>query len=330
MKRKLFISSRRQGTVCGAVLGSLVLGLLAAACLLTGCGKLKGPEVGEAAVNSSAQADPEENVLFRLAETMPESHPSAKATKHFAELVEKESLGRIRIMIYYDEELGTPQEIIEQMKFGGIAMARVNSLELSDAIPALRQYLRPEKYTGAGNQIESFRKSEEILRNTCQLEKITPLAWYYPDLRCVYSSNRVIESREDLKGTKVKATECRVMKDIMEELGAEAVGVTGANLYRSLSSGDIQYAESGFCEFICRDYGKYIHYVTVTDYAYFPDVMLVNTESLNSLSPSEKEILKECARETYEYQKKEMLAFKEHWTDELEKNDKVEFREKAF
>ena len=106
-------------------------------------------------------------------------------------------------MVYYDEELGTPQEIIEQMKFGGIAMARVNSLELSEAIPALRQYLQPEKYTGAGHQIESFQRSEESLRNTCQLEKITPLTWYYPDLRCIYSSNRVIESRDDLKGTDV-------------------------------------------------------------------------------------------------------------------------------
>ena len=296
--------------------------------LLGGCAK--GKALWPAEQREPAERTDEETVLFRLAETMPQDHPSAKAARHFAELVEKESRGKIKIRVYYDEELGSPKEIIEQMKFGGIAMARVNSLELSDAIPALRQYLLPEKYTGAGNQIESFRKSEQDLRNTCQLEKITPLAWYYPDLRCIYSSNRPIEKKADLKGAKVKTTECRVMEEIMKELGAESVGITGANLYHSLSSGDIQYAESGFCEFICRDYGKYLRYVMVTDYAYFPDVMLINTESLNSLSLSEKEILMTCAEETYEYQKKEMLAFKEHWTHELEKKDKVEFREKGF
>ena len=146
----------------------------------------------------------EETLMFRLAETMPKEHPSAKTMEYFADLVEERSDGKIKIKVYYDCELGTPNEIIEQMKFGGIAMARVNSLELSDAVPALRNYLPPERYTGPGNQIEWFHKSQDILRYDCQMEKITPLVWYYPDLRCFYSSNNAINNKSDLKGKKSK------------------------------------------------------------------------------------------------------------------------------
>ena len=68
----------------------------------------------------------------------------------------------------------------------------------------------------------------------------------------------------------------------------------------------------------------------VTDYAYFPDVLLINTECLNSLNPSEKELLEICADETYEYQRNGLLTYKKYWTEELDKNDKIQFSEKGF
>ncbi|MDO4438632.1 MAG: TRAP transporter substrate-binding protein DctP [Eubacteriales bacterium] len=283
------------------------------------------------ASNKEDEVAGEEALVFRLAETMPKEHPSAKSMDYFANLVEERSDGKIKIKVYYDCELGTPSEILEQMKFGGIAMARVNSLELSDAVPAIRKYLTPERYTGPGNQIEWFHKSEELLRNDCQMEKITPLVWYYPDLRCFYSSNNAINSKSDLKGTKVKTTDCLVMNKLMSEMGARAaVDLGGMSIYRLLSSGDVQYGESGFCEFICNDYGKYIHYLRLTDYAYFPDVLLINTDSFNSLDPEKKKILEECAADTYEYQKSLMLNFKTKWTNIIKADDKIDFKEERF
>ena len=307
----------------------------AALCLLNGCAGKDGFRHTDYSVQDEDAYDldnpgADETILFRLAETMPEDHPSARTMADFARLVEAESGGKIKIRVYYDGELGAPQEILKQMKFGGIALARVNSLELSDAIPPIRPYLDPDRYMGPGGQIEWFHASEDILRNTCQLEKITPLTWYYPDLRCIFSSSHPIEGRKDLEGARVKTTECLVMKELMETMGAEMVGISSTDLYRSLSSGDVQYGESGFCEFICRDFGKYIHYARITDYAYFPDVLLINTDSFNSLDPDEKRILEECAQKTYEYQKQQMLSFKEHWISQLEQDGKVDFAEGGF
>lgn len=316
----------------GKAAGTIVL-LSVFAASLFGCGK--SSESGNEGKSFYSKADTDifqddETVLLRLAETMPSDHPSAKAMEHFAGLVEKESGGKIKIKVYYDEELGTPEEIIEQMKFGGIAMARVNSLELSAEVPALSRYLDPRKYSSAEDQMKWMQNAKEELCEICQLEKITPLVWYYPDSRCFYSSNRSIEGKEDLAGTKVRTTDCQVMKDAMGYFGAEAVGITESDLYRSLSSGDVQYAESGFSEFVCRDYGKYIHHATLVDYAYYPDVMLINTESLNTLSPDEKEIIKDCAAATYEYHRNEMESFQKYWKEELKKNDKMDFREEGF
>jgi TRAP-type C4-dicarboxylate transport system substrate-binding protein len=63
--------------------------------------------------------------------------------EHFAALVHRRSGGKIRIRVYYEGRLGTPEEVIAQIQFGGIAMARVNGLELSETVPRSRMYFVP-------------------------------------------------------------------------------------------------------------------------------------------------------------------------------------------
>lgn len=275
-------------------------------------------------------SDVKTTVFFRLAETMPEDHPSSKAMNYFASLVEKESAGKIKIKVYYDKSLGTPKEIIEQMRFGGIAMARVNFLELSDAVTTIEDFLKPQSYMSADELMNRIKLSEKKLVSLCENEKITPLVWFYPDTRCFYSSNLPISRLEDIKKTKVKTTDCLIMNSIMKQLEAEAIGILRSDLYRSLSAGDVQYGESAFCEFICEDYGKYIHNVLLSDYVYLPDAIIINTDCLNTLAPEYIDIIKKCAEMTYDFQHDEMSKFHAYWIKKLEVNPKVEINGKGF
>ena len=43
-----------------------------------------------------------------------------------------------------------------------------------------------------------------------------------------------------------------------------------------------------------------------------------------------KKILESCAEETYEYQKTAMLVFKNKWTEVIEADEKVDFKEEEF
>mgnify|MGYP002289390993 CR=1 FL=1 len=98
---------------------------------------------------------------------------------YFAEMVSRETQGRVTVKIYYNGSLGTPTEIIEQVKFGGIAMARVNVLELSEEVESIRKYFVPSNFAGGDAQTEWIHSNEETLRDECQMDRITPLVWYY-------------------------------------------------------------------------------------------------------------------------------------------------------
>lgn len=145
---------------------------------------------------------PEESqpVLLRLAETMPEDHPSARASALFAQLVDERSNGRVKIRVYYNSELGSPDEVMEQLKFGGVGLARVSSLELSDLDSGLREQMMPARFASRDQQMEWFWEHQEELKQLCEKDNMVPLVWYYPDRRCFYSSRMDIADASSLEG----------------------------------------------------------------------------------------------------------------------------------
>jgi len=305
-----------------ALTKALAAFLMAASVLLTGCAFDGGPE--------SPSLPRSQAVILRLAETMPENHPSARAMAYFAEMVSRETQGRVTVKIYYNGSLGTPTEIIEQVKFGGIAMARVNVLELSEEVESIRKYFVPSNFAGGDAQIEWVRNNEETLRDECQMDRITPLVWYYPDFRCFYGTDATFLDKKDLEGKKIESSESALMAEIFRDMGIELAGSVNTNTYKSLISGNIDGAESSFSEFICNNYDQYIHFVTKNDAWCLPDVMIINTENLTSLSKEDREAVEKCAQSTYQYQKQSMEQFHKVWVETLTEEPEVSFSEGVF
>ena len=63
--------------------------------------------------------------VLSYAENQTEDYPTTLGAKKFAELVEKESNGRIKILVQAEGELGAESDVIAQMQYGGIDFARV-------------------------------------------------------------------------------------------------------------------------------------------------------------------------------------------------------------
>lgn len=275
---------------------------------------------------------PEESqpVLLRLAETMPEEHPSARASALFAQLVDERSNGRVKIRVYYNSELGSPDEVMEQLKFGGVGLARVSSLELSDLDSGLREQMMPARFASRDQQMEWFWEHQEELKQLCEKDNMVPLVWYYPDRRCFYSSRMDIADASSLEGKKVQTASCKLMSDLMRQWKAESVGYMSIDAFTFFNSGSIDCAESAFGEFICCNYVPYSRYVTINDDLYFPDVLLINSDSLKTLSQEDQELLAVCAEATYEYQKLQMEALSEQWEPELKKSAGIQWKEGNF
>ena len=85
----------------------LILSLIFLLLLLTGC---------------AAPPAPEAEYVLTYAENQPQNYPSSLGGERFAELVRERTDGKVVIQVKYAGEYGTDEEVLEQMRFGGIAV----------------------------------------------------------------------------------------------------------------------------------------------------------------------------------------------------------------
>ena len=101
-------------------------------------------------------------------------------------------------------------------------MARVNVLELSEEVESIRKYFVPSNFAGGDAQTEWIHSNEETLRDECQMDRITPLVWYYPDFRCFYGTDSTFLDKKDLEGKKIESSESALMAEIFRDMGNRA------------------------------------------------------------------------------------------------------------
>lgn len=78
---------------------------------LAGCAR--SSETGE---NSNTE------YILSYAENQPEGHPSTKAARYFADLVEERTEDRIRVEVYPEGKLGGELSAIHQVSYGGMIL----------------------------------------------------------------------------------------------------------------------------------------------------------------------------------------------------------------
>ena len=78
--------------------------------------------------------------VLSYAENQTEDYPTTLGAKKFAELVEKESNGRIKILVQAEGELGAESDVIAQMQYGGIDFARVFPVAVSRVHTGIKRF----------------------------------------------------------------------------------------------------------------------------------------------------------------------------------------------
>ncbi len=270
-----------------------------------------------------------DQLVLRLAESYPEEHPSAIAAQKFADLVLERTDRRINIKVYFNAELGSESEVLKQMQFGGIALARVNFLEVSNIVSYLQEYITPYAYESPEEFLNTLEEDQHNIALKMQLEKFIPLVCYHPDLRCFYNNKSIIEKPADFSGLKLKTSPSRKIMNIIETLGAAPVNILNGNTFKSLSAGYMDGGETTFCEFVLSDFASVVPYISLSDYLYCPDMIVASSVSLRDVSRSDQQLLNECAKDTFEFQKKLLQLMQENSIGTLEEKN-MEIQESSF
>lgn len=246
------------------------------------------------------------SVTLTLSEVHAEGYPTTLADYRFAELVAERTEGRVTIDVYsggtlYGEETGS----IEALQIGDLDFARVSASPVASYVPALNVIQLPYLYRDGDHMWEVLNGPigqdmlEEIQASGSGL---VGLCYYDAGARNFYTTTPV-HGPEDMKGLKIRLQNNPMMVDMVELLGGNGVTGIGPNeVYSAISQGTIDGAENNWPTYESMGDYEAAPYFVLDGHTRVPEILLASENVINKVSAEDWEIIKECAKETQDYE----------------------------
>ena len=272
--------------------------------------------VGLLLIGVKKKSEPVPEYVFLYADNQTADYPTTLGDKKFADLVYERTNGRIKIQVKCEAELGSESEVIDQMKYGGIAFARVSTSQLAQQIPEMNVLLLPYLYNNSAHMWKVLEGDigEEFLKKVSAYD-LVGLSWYDAGARNFYSVDKPITCVEDCQGMNIRVQESDIMSDMISALGANPVEVVYSDVYYALEKGIADGAENNWPSYEAMNHYKLAKYYTIDEHIRIPEMQVCSKVVWNMLDEKDREIITECAKESSEYERK-------LWTQREERSKK--------
>ena len=241
--------------------------------------------------------------VLLYAENQTEDYPTTQGARRFADLVYERTDGRIKILVKHDAELGSEQQVIEQMGFGGIAFARVSLSQLAEYVPEMNVLQMPYLYTDSSHmwRVLGGEIGDSFLEQTKEYG-IVGLSWYDAGARNFYST-KPIKSMEDLKGMNIRVQESDLMADMITALGGTPAKIVYSEVYSALERGIVDGAENNWPSYQSMKHYDVAIYYTIDELTRVPELQICSKVIWDQLSDGDRQIITECAKESALYER---------------------------
>lgn len=241
--------------------------------------------------------------VFRYAENQSDNYPTTLGARKFADLVYERTDGRIKILVKCDAELGSEMQVIEQLKYGGIAFARVSLSQLAEYVPEMNILQMPFLYTDSDHmwRVLGGEIGDSFLDETAEYG-VVGLSWYDAGARNFYSTKPITRIR-DLAGMTIRVQESALMADMITALGATPMKIVYSDVYSALEQGIVDGAENNWPSYQSTKHYKVAKYYTIDEHTRVPEIQLCSKVIWDQLDDSDRQIISECAKESALYER---------------------------
>ncbi|MGH4138696.1 TRAP transporter substrate-binding protein [Clostridium sp.] len=236
--------------------------------------------------------------IIRISHSQSQTHPDHLGLLAFEKYVESRLGDKYDVQIFPNELLGPSVKAIELVQTGAIdfAVASTGNLESFDNIYQI--FSMPYLF----DSVDSFHKVMENKELMNGIYKSTgeagfeALTWLDAGTRNFYSTTP-IRKPEDLKGKKIRVQQSATNVRMMQLFGAAAAPMSFGEVYTAIQSGVIGGGENNELALTNNKHGEVAKFYTYDEHQMVPDLLIGNTKFLNSLSPDERKIFDDAAKE---------------------------------
>jgi tripartite ATP-independent transporter DctP family solute receptor len=244
--------------------------------------------------------------LIRFGYGLNEQSNQGRAVKLFAEQVEKNSGGKMKVRAVGAAALG-PDVQMQQALIGGAQEMMVGSTAtLVGITKEMALWDTPFLFNNA-------READAILdgpigqkvMDKLQEKGLVGLVYWENGFRNMTNNKRPITKMEDFDGIKLRVMQNPVYLDSFKRLGANAIPLPFSELFSALETKTVDGQENPFNTILSSKFFEVQKYLSVTNHVYSPWIVLVSKKWWDQLSKDEQKVLMDAARASREFERKD-------------------------
>ncbi|MBX0356844.1 TRAP transporter substrate-binding protein [Halobacillus sp. Nhm2S1] len=252
--------------------------------------------------SSSGSASGSESKQLKLAHNLSEDHPVHKALAKFAENVEQNSDGALKVKIYSNGVLGSEKEVLEQLQSGAVDMTKVSAGALESFSKEYSVFSLPYIFTSKEHYHEVM--NSDVAKQVYQSTKddgFIGFTWFTSGARSFYTVDKQVEKPADLNGLKIRVMDSPTAIKMVELLGGTPTPMPFGEIYTALQQGVVDGAESNVTALTTGKHGEVAKVFSRNEHTMIPDIGIISTKTWESLSDDEKSVIEKSAQEATAY-----------------------------
>lgn len=243
-------------------------------------------------------------IKLTVAEIHPQDYPTTKGLMKFAELVKERSGGAIVVDVKYGGQLGKGEkEVVEQVQFGALDMARISIAPVTEFVPELEAFGLPYIWQSRDHMVKVLNgdTGQRLLKNM-ENYKFYGLAYYESGARSFYNSKREVKTVADLKGLKIRVQKSKLMIDLVNTMGANATPISFGEVYDAISKGVIDGAENNWPSYESTGHYEVAKYYTLDTHTSVPEILVASKAAFDKkLNKDQIALIMKAAKDTQDF-----------------------------
>ena len=250
-------------------------------------------------------------ISLRSSDTHPDGYPTVEAVKHMGELLNERSDGRICLEVFHSSQLGEEKDVIEQVQFGVIDMARVSMGPFNSIVEETQVVSLPYIFRSVAH-MHTVMDGEigDDIAAAFEKADLYGLAFYDSGSRSFYNSEKPITSIEDIEGMSFRVMQSDIFVSMVDALGGDATPMPYGEVYSAIQTGVIDGAENNWPSYDSSGHFEVAPYYTLDQHLIVPEVLVISQVAMDRLSEDDQALIRQAAKDSVPFMR-ELWAARE-------------------
>ena len=231
-----------------------------------------------------------------LSNGVAETHPVGNGVEAMRACMTEKTNGAWTLNAFWSGSLGNDLDATQALRSGTQEMVITSTSPLVGIEPALGVFDLPFLFSSAA-EADAVLDGDfgTMISDKMPASGLVNLAWWENGFRNLTNSVRPITKLEDFEGLRVRVMQNNIFLDTFQTLGTNATPMAFGEVFTALETKAIDAQENPFVTIDTSKFFEVQEYVSNTQHAYTPFMVLFSKAIFDSYSAEEQQILRDCA-----------------------------------